>query len=94
MISQIPGAAEGLEQLVCDGKTLWGSAIEQNDSNHRFVAQVTVYARALGVALVQETCDTHGSSEKAAPGTWSSSPPPDRGRGRVRWLATGSSPAC
>jgi hypothetical protein len=42
MIGQIPGRAGGLDQLVCDGK-------------HRFVAQVTLYARALGVALAQKT---------------------------------------
>ena len=48
MISQIPGGAEGLDQLVCDGKTLRGSALETEDGSHRFVAQVTVYARALG----------------------------------------------
>ena len=66
MISQIPGGAESLDQLVCDGKTLRGSAIETEDGNHRFVAQVTVYARALGVALAQATYDTHDSSEKAA----------------------------
>jgi len=66
MISQIPGGANGLDQLVCDGKTLRGSAIETDDGNHRFVAQVTVYARALGVALAQKTYDTHESSERAA----------------------------
>ncbi len=53
MISQIPGEEEDLEQLVCDGKTMWGSAVESEDGNHRFVAQVTVYARALGIALAQ-----------------------------------------
>jgi len=52
--------------LVCDGKTLKGSAIETADGNHRFVAQVTVYARAPGVALAQKACDTHESSEQAA----------------------------
>ncbi|WP_255095343.1 transposase family protein [Synechococcus sp. J7-Johnson] len=66
MISQIPGGAEGLDQLVCDGKTLRGSAIESVDGNYRFVAQVTVYARALGVAMAQKTYDTHESSERAA----------------------------
>ena len=66
MISQIPGAATGLDQLVCDGKTLRGSAIETDDGNHRFVAQVTVYARALGVALAQKAYDTHESSERSA----------------------------
>ena len=66
MISQIPGGAEGLDKLVCDGKTLRGSAIETEDGKHRFVAQVTVYARALGVALAQKSYDTHESSERAA----------------------------
>ena len=66
MISQIPGGTKGLDQLVCDGKTLRGSAIETEDGNHRFVAQVTVYARALGVALAQKAYDTHESSERAA----------------------------
>jgi hypothetical protein len=51
---------------VCDGKTLRGSAVEQQDGSHRFVAQVTVYARALGVALAQKTYDTGESSERAA----------------------------
>ena len=66
MISQIPGWAEGLEQLVCDGKTLRGSGVETEDGSHRFVAHVTVYARALGVALAQKSYDTHESSERAA----------------------------
>jgi hypothetical protein len=66
MISQIPGGAEGLDQLVCDGKTLHSSAIEGEQGTHRFVAQVTVYARALGVALAQKAYDTGESSERAA----------------------------
>ena len=66
MISQIPGGATALDQFVCDGKTLKGSAFETADGNHRFVAQVTVYARALGVALAQKAYDTHESSERAA----------------------------
>ena len=66
MISQIPGGVEGLDQLVCDGKTLRGSAVETEDGSHRFVAQVTVYARAIGVALAQKSYDTHESSERAA----------------------------
>jgi hypothetical protein len=65
MISQIPGGAEGLDQLVGDGKTLRGSAIEIEAGRHQFVAQVTVYARALGVALAQKAHDTHESCEKA-----------------------------
>jgi hypothetical protein len=66
MISPIPGGAQGLDQLVCDGKTLRGSAIETHDGNHRFVVQDTVDAHALGGALAQTTYDTHESCEKAA----------------------------
>jgi hypothetical protein len=66
MISQIRGGAEGLDQPVCDGKTLRSSAVKTADGSHRFVAQVTVYARALGVALAQKSYDTHASSERAA----------------------------
>jgi hypothetical protein len=40
--------------------------VETGDGSHRFVAQVTVYARALGVALAQTTYDTGESSERAA----------------------------
>lgn len=65
MISQIPGGSEGLDQLVCDGKTLRGSAVEAEDGSHRFVGQVTFYARALGVALAQTTYDTGESGERA-----------------------------
>ena len=66
IISQIPGGADGLDPLVCDGKTLGDSAIDNDDGIHSFVAQLTVYARALGVALTQKTYDTSESSERAA----------------------------
>jgi hypothetical protein len=66
MISHIPDEAEGLDQLVRGGKTLRASAIETEDGHHRFVAQVTVDARPLGVALPQMTNDTRESSERAA----------------------------
>jgi hypothetical protein len=36
MISQIPGGTTARDQLVCDGKTLKGSAIETADGNHRY----------------------------------------------------------
>jgi hypothetical protein len=35
MVSQIPAGAEGLDQLVCEGKALRGSAVETEDGNHR-----------------------------------------------------------
>ena len=54
MISQIPGEADGLDQVVTGDKTLRDSAVEARDSGHHFVAQVMVDARALGVALAQK----------------------------------------
>jgi hypothetical protein len=36
MVSQIPDGAEGLDQLVCDGKTLRGSAVAAEDGSHRY----------------------------------------------------------
>ena len=44
MIRQIQSGAVALDQLVCDGKILRGSAIETEDGKHRFVAQVALYA--------------------------------------------------
>ena len=43
-----------------------GSAIETEGSKHRYVAQVTVSTRALGVALAKNIHVTHASSERAA----------------------------
>ncbi len=57
MISQMPDGTEGLDQLICDGKILRGSPVETEDGHHRFVAQVTVYARGLGIALAQTSYD-------------------------------------
>ena len=54
-----------MNKFVCDGKTLRSSAIETEEGTHRFVAQVTVYSRALGVALAQKAYDTGESSERA-----------------------------
>lgn len=39
--------------------------METEDGKHRFVAQVTVYARVLGVALAQMAYDTSESNERA-----------------------------
>ncbi|MFZ9751960.1 MAG: hypothetical protein ACO3B3_00175 [Cyanobium sp.] len=66
ILGLFPAGADGLEPLVCDGRTLRGSAIQTGDGSHRFVAQVTVYARALGIALAQKAYNTHESSERAA----------------------------
>jgi hypothetical protein len=64
MLAQIPGGAEALDELVCDGKTLRGSAVEAADGSNRFVAQVTVYSRAPGVAMAQTAYDTGESNER------------------------------
>ena len=66
MILQIPGGREVFGQLVCDGKTLRGSAVVAEDGSHRCVAQVTVYVRALGATLAQTIYDTGESSEWTA----------------------------
>lgn len=65
-ISEIPGGSEGLDQLVGDGKTLRGSAEEVEAGSHKFVAQVTIYARALGGALARTTKNS-GESSKDSP---------------------------
>ncbi len=92
MLSQIPGGTDGLEQLVCDGKSLRGSAIQTDEGSYRVVAKVAVYARALGVALAQKAYDTHGNdgpkklrstlrtTGRGAPGSWRSSR-----HGRAQW---------
>ena len=66
MIRQIPGGTEGLNQLVCDGKALSGPVVKTEDSSHQCVAQVTVYAREVGVALAKMTYETHASNERSA----------------------------
>ncbi|WP_255012023.1 hypothetical protein [Cyanobium sp. Cruz-8D1] len=56
------------DQLICDGKTLRGSAAQPDgaDGATRFVTQVTLYARELGVAIAQTSFDTGESHERAA----------------------------
>lgn len=53
MIRQIPDESKDLEQLVYDGKTLQGAAVEPEDGSQRLVVQVTVDARGIGIALAQ-----------------------------------------
>ncbi|MCP9841965.1 transposase family protein [Synechococcus sp. J7-Johnson] len=52
MLAQIAEQDRELDQLICDGKTLRGSASqpEGSDGDTRFVTQVTLYARDLDVA--------------------------------------------
>jgi hypothetical protein len=51
MLARIASEGREVQQLVCDGKTLLGSAVGGDNSAERFVAQVTLYARELGVAI-------------------------------------------
>ena len=52
MLAQIADQNKDFDQLICDGKTLRGSAAQLDgpDGATRFVTQVTLYARELGVA--------------------------------------------
>ena len=61
-----PGVAEGVETLVCDGKTLRGSADQGTGGAARFIAQVSLYANSLGVAIAQSTYATDAGGEIAA----------------------------
>ena len=61
-----PTLQEPLESLLCDGKTLRGSKTTGEDASQTFVAVVTVYVQALGVALAQASYSTDQSHEQAA----------------------------
>jgi hypothetical protein len=52
-LAQIPGGAADLDQLVCDGKTLRGLIEPTPGGGSGFIAQVTLYSAALGVAISQ-----------------------------------------
>jgi hypothetical protein len=52
-IAQIPGGTTDLDQLICDGKTLCGSIEPTSGGGSAFIAQVTLYSAALGVAIAQ-----------------------------------------
>jgi len=65
-MSAQPGVAEGLETLVCDGKTLRGSIAETDSGAAKFIAQVSLYSQSLGVAIAQTTYATDAGSETLA----------------------------
>ena len=65
-MSAQPGVAEGLETLVCDGKTLRGSIAETGSGAAAFIAQVSLYSQSLGVAIAQTTYATDAGSETQA----------------------------
>jgi hypothetical protein len=64
-IAQIPGGAADLDQLVCDGKTLRGSIEPTSGDGSAFIAQVTLYSAALGVAIAQACYATGENHERA-----------------------------
>ena len=49
-IAQIPGGATDLHQFICDVNTLRGSINPTAGGGSAFIAQVTLYSAALGVA--------------------------------------------
>ena len=65
MIAQIPGGSADLDQLVCDGKTLRGSIMPTTGGGSAFIAQVTLYSAALGVAISQACYSTGENHERA-----------------------------
>ncbi len=58
--------AEGLDTLVCDGKTLQGSIAETDSGAAKFIAQVSLYSQSLGVAIAQTSYATDTGSETQA----------------------------
>ena len=64
-IAQIPGGAADLDQMVCDGKTLRGSIEPTPGGGSAFIAQVTLYSAALGVAISQACYATGENHERA-----------------------------
>jgi hypothetical protein len=63
--AQIPDGAEGLDQLICDGQALRGSVAPTADGGSTFIAQVTLYSAALGLAISQACYATGENHERA-----------------------------
>jgi hypothetical protein len=64
-LAQIPGGTADLDQLVCDGKTLRGSIDQKPGAAATFIAQVTLYSAAQGVAISQACYATGENHERA-----------------------------
>jgi hypothetical protein len=73
-IAQIPGSAENLDQLICDGMTLRGSIEPTACGGSAFIAKVSQYSIALGVPISQACYATGENHERAVlrqlPGEW------------------------
>jgi len=64
-IAQIPGGADDLKQLVCEGKCLRGSIEPTPGGGSAFIAHVKLYSAALGVAISQACYATGENHERA-----------------------------
>ena len=64
-IAQIPDGAEGLDQLICNGKALRGSVEPTAGGGSTFISKVTLYSAALGLAISQ-ACYTTGENHERA----------------------------
>lgn len=64
-IAQIPGGAGDLDQLVCDGMNLRGAIVPSRGGGAAFIAQLTLYSAALGVAISQACYATVENHERA-----------------------------
>ncbi|MFN9548259.1 MAG: hypothetical protein ACK6AD_14550 [Cyanobacteriota bacterium] len=58
--------AEPIDSLICAGKTLRGVIAEKASGAERFIAQVSLYANTLGVAIAQSTYASDEGGEIAA----------------------------
>jgi len=63
-IAQIPSGAVDLGRLVCDGKSLWGFTRLTSGGGSAFIALVTLYSAALGVAISQSCYATGENHER------------------------------
>ena len=64
-LAQIPCGATDLDQLVCYGKTLRGSIEATGSGGSAFIAQVTLYSAAMGLAIAQGCYATNQGNEHA-----------------------------
>jgi len=64
-IAQIPRGTSDFDQLICDGKTLRGSIEATGSGGSAFIAQVTLYSAALGLAIAQGCYATNQGNEHA-----------------------------
>jgi hypothetical protein len=62
-MSQQPALVDGVDNLVCDGKTLRSSIDKNCSAAATFIAQVNLYSQALGVAIAQTTYGTDESCD-------------------------------